>query len=82
MEIIGEKLKNLRKDRAITQKELADNAGVTAGMISIMESNEVSPSVATLMKVLSALNVSPGEFFQQETAVTKKFFFNDDELIK
>lgn len=81
MEFIGEKLKNLRKDRGITQKELADNAGVTAAMISIMESNKVSPSVATLMKVLSALNISPGEFFQQESAVTKKFFFNDDELI-
>jgi transcriptional regulator with XRE-family HTH domain len=81
MQIIGEKLKNLRKDRGLTQKDLADNAGVTGGMISIMESNKVSPSVATLMKVLSALNVSPGEFFQQDSTVTKKFFFNDDELI-
>ena len=81
MKIIGRKLKALRKDREMTQKELANNAGLTAGMISIMEADKVSPSVATLMKVLSVLNVSPMEFFQQDDPVHKRVFFDEDELV-
>ena len=75
MTIIGGKLKALRKDREMTQKKLAKNAGLTAGMISMMETDKVSPSVATLMKVLGVLDVSPMEFFQQDDPIHERVFF-------
>ena len=81
MTIIGGKLKALRKDREMTQKKLAKNAGLTAGMISMMETDKVSPSVATLMKVLGVLDVSPMEFFQQDDPIHERVFFDEDDLV-
>ena len=60
---VGKRLGTIRKDRGLSQRELANRAGVTNGTISLIEQNKVSPSVGSLKKVLDGLPMSLGEFF-------------------
>jgi transcriptional regulator with XRE-family HTH domain len=60
---LGSRLRALRKERDLTQRELASRAGVSANAISLIERNEISPSVATLQRLATALNVKISYFF-------------------
>ena len=49
-------LRVLRKQRGMTQKELADKIGQTQQRIAEIESGQFSPSLETLKPILKALN--------------------------
>lgn len=49
-------LRALRKQRGITQKELAEKIGQTQQRIAEIESGQYSPSLDTLKPILKALN--------------------------
>lgn len=53
---IGESLKNLRKERRITQADLASILGLTPGAVSQLENNITSPSLQTLVQLSSLFN--------------------------
>ena len=50
---IGEKIKRLRMKHNLTQEELADRCELTKGFISQVERELTSPSIATLVDILS-----------------------------
>ena len=54
---IGQQVKKLRQEMALTNPELARNAGISQGMLSKIENGQTSPSLATLRALSSALNV-------------------------
>ncbi len=60
---LGSKLRILRKERKLTQRELACRAGVSVNAISLIERDEISPSVATLQSLAAACNVKASYFF-------------------
>ena len=62
---IGEKLKELRILKGLTQEDLAGRAELSKGFISQLERNLTSPSIATLMDILQCLGTSIGEFFYE-----------------
>lgn len=62
---IGQKLKELRILKGLTQEELADRAELSKGFISQLERNLTSPSIATLMDILQCLGTTLGEFFNE-----------------
>ena len=62
---IGQKLKELRVRKNLTQEELADRAELSKGVISQIERNLTSPSIATLMDILQCLGTSTAEFFSE-----------------
>ena len=62
---IGEKLKELRILKGLTQEELADRAELSKGFISQLERDLTSPSIATLLDILQCLGTSVGEFFNE-----------------
>ena len=62
---IGAKLKELRILKGLTQEELADRAELSKGLISQLERDLTSPSIATLMDILQCLGTSIGEFFNE-----------------
>ena len=62
---IGNKLKELRVLKGLTQEELADRAELSKGFISQLERNLTSPSIATLMDILQCLGTTIGEFFNE-----------------
>ena len=64
---LGKKLRQLRNERNISQRDLARMAGLSPNSISLIERDETSPSVATLQSLATALNIRMGYFFEEET---------------
>jgi transcriptional regulator with XRE-family HTH domain len=62
---VGQKVLALRLAQGLSQRELARHAGITNANLSMIEQGRVSPSVATLEKILLALDVSLPEFFSE-----------------
>ncbi len=55
MEILGEKLKQIRKEKNMTQEELGKLIGVQKAQISKLENGASSATVSTITKVFKAL---------------------------
>lgn len=68
---IGEKLRELRKERGLTLQDVAKATGFSASLISLIESENVSPPIATLAKIASVLNVNMGYFFGESEDKSK-----------
>ena len=79
--VLGEKIKNLRLSCDLTQEELADRCELTKGYISQLENDLTSPSIATLIDILSALGTTLKEFFADEDA-EEKVSFSKNEFIE
>lgn len=62
---IGSVLRRLREQRGWTLRELARRSGLSAAFISEVERDLVSPSVASLSRLASALGVRIGELFDR-----------------
>jgi transcriptional regulator with XRE-family HTH domain len=77
---VGERLRNVRITFGLSQRALARRAGVTNGLISLIEQNRVSPSVSSLKKVLDGMPMTLAEFFTLDMAATPKAFFDAEEL--
>ncbi|HPD02374.1 MAG TPA: XRE family transcriptional regulator [Clostridia bacterium] len=63
---IGAKLKQLRLQCGMTQDEVASRCDLTKGYISQLENELTSPSIATLIDILSALGSDLPSFFKEE----------------
>jgi transcriptional regulator with XRE-family HTH domain len=59
---LGDKIKTLRKKLGMTQKELAEQVGLTPSFISQLEKNLISPSLDSLLKLSEKLNTQPVYF--------------------
>ena len=74
---IGKKIRALRHQYNLTQEELANRCELTKGYISQLENDLTSPSIATLIDILSALGTNLKEFFAEEEE-EKIIFKNED----
>ncbi len=63
---IGRRVREVRKNRGLTIKETALGVGVSVGLISQIENEQVTPAISTLMKIASYLGVDITYFFQAE----------------
>jgi len=79
---LGTRLRGVRESNGLSQRELARRAGVTNGMISLIEQNRTSPSVGSLKKVLDGIPMSLADFFAGENTGGSKIFFAADELME
>lgn len=77
---VGGRLKILRGQFGMSQRQLADAAGVPHGQISMIETNKSSPSVASLRKILGGFGMSMSEFFEPEAASKQQPFFTPSEM--
>jgi transcriptional regulator with XRE-family HTH domain len=78
---VGAHLRTVRTMYGLSQRELAKRAGVTNGLISLIEQNRVSPSVSSLKKVLDGIPMSLAEFFTLDLSASPQVFFKGDELV-
>jgi transcriptional regulator with XRE-family HTH domain len=60
---LGRKIRTLREAKKLTIAETAEKAGLTSILLSQIESEAVTPPVATLLKIASALGAHIGDFF-------------------
>ncbi len=63
---VGQRLRELREARRISMRELARRSGLSANALSMIERNLTSPSVSTLNKLATALEIPITTFFRQE----------------
>lgn len=63
VQLIGPRIRRMRKERKQTQTELASRIGIQQSDLSRMEKGEYRVSLDTLFKILSEFNVSISEFF-------------------
>ncbi|EGQ8079027.1 helix-turn-helix domain-containing protein [Vibrio vulnificus] len=61
--VVGKKIKEIRKKKALTIQELAEVSGVSEGHISRLENGLKSPTISTLEKLANALDVPIVYFF-------------------
>ena len=78
-EDVGKKLKAARMAFGLSQRELAKRAGVTNGMVSLIEQGRASPSVGSLQKILSAFPLTLAEFFTRDLSGQEEVVFRASE---
>jgi transcriptional regulator with XRE-family HTH domain len=61
---LGTRIKALRQERGLLQKQLAEKAGLTASMMSQIESGRLTPTLPTLRKLAGAFGVSVPEVLE------------------
>ena len=61
---IGELVREYRLSKELTQQELAEKSDLSLPFINLIENNRRNLSVDTLLKILSAMNVDPSDFFR------------------
>lgn len=64
MENLGEKVRFIRKEKGISSQQLEYLSGVSQSNISRIESNEISPTIDTLLKLCNALEISVLELLE------------------
>lgn len=65
---IGPRLKAARQAQRLTLDELAAGCGITKGYLSKIERDHASASVATLVRICTALNIPVGSLFENSAA--------------
>jgi transcriptional regulator with XRE-family HTH domain len=60
---LGERIKALRLERELQQRQLAEKAELTPSMVSQIESGRLTPSLHTLGKIAAALSVPIAALF-------------------
>ena len=63
VQLVGRKIRRLRKERQLTQTELSGRIGIQQSDLSRMEKGEYRVSLDTLFKILAEFDISIGEFF-------------------
>jgi len=58
---IGQRLREIRISRFLTQAELAEAAGIHVDQVGRIERDEVEPRLSTIRKLAAALGVEPSE---------------------
>lgn len=62
----GKKIKNLMKEKGLTEKELAQTIGVSQAMMSYVIGGLREPNVATLVRIARVLDVPVDELIVKE----------------
>ncbi len=65
VQLVGRKIRQLRKERRLTQTELAVRLGIQQSDLSRMEKGEYRVSLDTLFKILAEFRLGIGEFFEE-----------------
>ena len=78
---IGEKVKALRWANRMTLKQLANKAGCTDAYLSQLERGYANPSVMTLKKIASALQMKVVDFFLESEAERNDVVLKEDERV-
>jgi transcriptional regulator with XRE-family HTH domain len=65
---VGQRIRQLRKDRGLTQAELAAKVSIQQSDLCRMETGEYKVSLETLFKILKIFEMNVGEFFHEAPA--------------
>lgn len=64
-EIVGANIKRYRKERGLTQEQLAMSADLDLRYLGGIERGEQNPTVSVLGRLAGALEIHPGDLFEE-----------------
>jgi transcriptional regulator with XRE-family HTH domain len=77
---VGNRLRELRLGAGLSQRGLARKAGVSNATISMIESNQVSPSISALKQILAGFPLGIAEFFSAPEPEVDQVVFRAGEF--
>jgi len=63
LKFVVSKIRDIRKQKSVSQLELASRTNMSQSFLASMETGKKQPSVLTLLRIANALNVDPKSFF-------------------
>ena len=63
---VGQRLRELRNERGLSIRALAERSGLNVNTFSLIENSKTSPSVSTLQQIAAALEVPITAFFETD----------------
>jgi len=79
---LGKNIKLLRKQKGLTQVQLAEMVGCSQTMITTCENNRKKPSVSTLAQLADALGVSIDQVIGKTPSLKKDNKIRNPKLLK
>lgn len=64
-QVFGKRVRELRKERGLSQIELAAKVGIDRSYMGFLERGERNPSLEVIAKIADALNVTPDELLKK-----------------
>ena len=77
---VGARLKVVREQAGLSQRELAKRANVTNSTVSLIEQESHAPSLASLHRILKAIPISMADFFALPVSKQNVLFYAADDL--
>lgn len=68
LRLFGERLRELRTERGLSQERLAELAGVDRNYIGQIERAERNVALVNIVRIAKALGIEPAELFAQFTS--------------
>ena len=62
--LVAENVKRIRKERGLTQEQLAELCETATSYIGLLETGKNVPKLSTIERIATALNVNPLVFFR------------------
>lgn len=66
LSFLAKQVATARKEKHLTQQQLADLTGINRGMLSRLEAEDYTPSIPQLEKLCEVLEFDPGSFFTEK----------------
>ncbi len=73
LELVGRKIRQLRRQRKLTQVELAEKIGIHQSDLSRMEQGEYKVGLDALLRILQTFDLSIGDFFEENERTDSVF---------
>ena len=81
-QLLSDNLKAIRKEKGLFQRDIEKRSGVLASTYSRIETMEVVPSLASIEKIASALEVSVADLFQSREISDKPLMQKFEMVMK
>lgn len=80
---VGSKLRELRRRRSLTVRDVAARSGISPSAISLIERDKISPSVNTMGAILDVLgSTMPGFFNDLQVGLVSSPFYPAEDLVE
>ena len=73
-QLLGKKIKEIRKSKNLTQEQLAEYIGIETSSVSNIENGRYFPTAENLDKIMQVLKISPSDLFINE-------YNNEEEIL-
>ena len=82
IKLVGERIRFFRKERGLSQEELAYRAALHNTYIGQVERGEKNATIESLAKISTALDITVAELFHDTASQQKILSFELDEMVR